>query len=214
MSASVHAASQTSLMARLRTETRPHHEAAEQHPLQRALAMGRLERSVYAAYLARLGEVHAALEGALTRGAALGGPLSRIVDPALFVSEHLAADLRYYGGAALAPDRSPSAPGFRQSLTSASPARLLGLWYVLEGSKNGGRFIAKGVRRGYGLTGQDGVRSLDPHGDDQPALWANFKSRVDAESWTEVEVGDALDGARAMFGLIMAVGDEALASAG
>lgn len=206
------AASTASLMARLREETRPNHTAAEQHPLQRDLVTGRLPRPVYGAYLARLHRVHEALERAIVE--AKDPRLASAATPDLFQTANIEADLAYYGAEPVELSASPAAAsvvGAIDDAAGAEPVRLLGLFYVLEGSKNGSRFIAKAVRRAYGLDGTDGLRALDPHGDDQPALWGAFRARVDACEWTPEESDAVVDAAKAMFDAIVAIADETVA---
>ena len=66
-------------------------------------------------------------------------------------------------------------------LASEQPMALLGILYVLEGSTNGSKFIARKVRPAYELpaTGE-GSAYLDPYGDVQPARWQEFKAAMDA----------------------------------
>ncbi len=62
--------------------------------------------------------------------------------------------------------------------TGDDPLRLLGMHYVLEGSNNGSRFIARHVGRAYQLSTGPGLRYLDPYGDRQRAYWMDFKNAM------------------------------------
>lgn len=65
-------------------------------------------------------------------------------------------------------------------LNGANAWALLGVWYVLEGSKNGGRHLAKAVARAFSGPNGAPTQYLDPYGDDQQTLWAAFKGGMDA----------------------------------
>jgi heme oxygenase len=64
---------------------------------------------------------------------------------------------------------------------------IVGVWYVLEGSANGGRFIAKALSRGLGIAGPDGLTSFDPHGERQREYWQAWRADLDAHSFTSAE---------------------------
>jgi len=208
-------AAATTLMTRLREETRPNHTAAEQHALQRDMVSGRLSREAYARYLARLHRVHEALERAIVKVS--DRRITSAATPNLFQTANFEADLSFYGAAPVDLAGAPATRAVASAIDEAAkgnPVRLLGFFYVLEGSKNGSRYIAKAVRRSYNLASQDGLRALDPHGEAQPALWAAFRARVDANEWTESERDQVVDAAKAMFDAIVAIADETQAGAG
>jgi heme oxygenase len=87
-------------------------------------------------------------------------------------------------------------------------AALLGMLYVLEGSKNGGSFIARALRKSLGLAAGRGDRYFDSHGARQPEAWAGFKARMDAEAWEPAERAEMLRGAVAMFRAIQDISIE------
>jgi len=167
------------VMGRLKTETAALHDRAERCEFQKLLASGRLARDLYVANLGQLLLVHRAVEAGLRQLLSLRPEVARLVTPDQFHSERLIADRAFLGahdeprpveGAAWLIER------IRQE-SAPAPISILGFHYVLEGSTNGGRFIARGVRRGYGLE-LDGTRYLDPYGEEQPARWGAFRSAM------------------------------------
>lgn len=198
------------LMLRLRDETTPHHKEAESHPLQRAMATGQLPSHAYAAYHAQLLLVHRELERALVEASRADHRLASVVRPELFMTGHIESDLTALGLDPMVIDTGAGAAQLTAEIRRASreaPSSLLGYWYVLEGSKNGGRFIARAVRRAQEPGGVVAVRSLDPHGEEQPRLWQEFKASVNAASFDPAEQDAIVRAAERMFAGIIAIAD-------
>ncbi len=118
--------------------------------------------------------------------------LGSIVREEQFHAPKAAADIRFLGGD---PDRVRpveaigEADAFFRQLASENPRLLLGVHYVLEGSNNGARHIARAVRKAYGFQGLDGTRHLDPYEDAQRTKWKEMVDSVNA-----AEIGDDLAG--------------------
>jgi heme oxygenase len=150
--------------ATLREETALHHVRAEKSEFQRRFVGGRLPLSSYTAWLEQMHHVYGRLEQRLEEHAAnpkvspfLTGPWRRIPD--------LERDLAHFGLAAGALPPSPAVVAFLAQLdrwASTAPLALLGVLYVLEGSTNGARFIARNVKRAYNLSDGRGSSTLDP----------------------------------------------------
>ncbi|MEM1095886.1 MAG: biliverdin-producing heme oxygenase [Bacteroidota bacterium] len=156
------------LMARLKTETRAAHEAAEfafnlEAVLQRPAA--------YARILQRFHALHSQVEPLLSvwDWASLGLDFdARRKLPALN------ADLAFLGVAPLT-DRQPAAP-----FALATHAEAVGALYVIEGSTLGGRIIAKQVRKALGFTQTQGARYFSGYGAETGAYWKRFSHAVNA----------------------------------
>ena len=80
--------------------------------------------------------------------------------------------------------------------------------YVLEGSTNGSKFIARAIRREYGLGEGPGASYLDPHGELQQERWQAFKRDMDDVGFTETEASAIIDAACRMFRALTDVSDE------
>jgi heme oxygenase len=79
---------------------------------------------------------------------------------------------------------------------------------VLEGSTNGGRFIAPAVRRSMPLPPGAGTRYLDPHGDLTRERWASTKVALDAVPLTPAQHDKIVDAAQRTFDAITLLMDE------
>lgn len=190
------------IMARLREETAGDHKLAESSAFERALVSGRLPQAAFVEYLAQRLLVHTVLERDVCELTERDERFRSVVTPDLLQEPNLRADLAFF-----AVDADEVEPrGAAQRLISdfeltraARPSALLGFYYVLEGSKNGARFIARAVRLAYGLTAGEGTRYLDPHGDQQWPLWQAFRERMDAVTFSVDEADEIVAAAGRMF---------------
>lgn len=199
-------------MDRLKHETAELHAVAERQPLQAAMVSGRVSREAFVAFLAQIIHVHAGLEGLIRQHRDACSRLRVVGEEQLRHSSRIAEDLLALGGS------MPEAPGaatrrlidqLQRSATEA-PMSLLGAHYVLEGSMNGNRYIAKAVRRALGLEGCTGTRYLDPYGDAQREVWQRHRAEIDRLDWAEHEADAAVRSAKAMFqGIVEISGDVA-----
>ena len=200
---------------RLKTETAHLHRLAEESPLQRDLAKGRLPREQYARHLGQMLHVHERLEDRLWRLRGVVEAIGQVVRDEHSRVEALRADLEHFG---LSASDCPASEPTRALLADIDrlaedrPLALLGMHYVLEGSMNGAKFIAMNVRPAYGLEAGSGDRYLDPYGDRQREVWAAFKRDLDACELSGAQVEDLLHGAGRMFDGVREVGEGAEAS--
>ncbi len=195
------------VMERLKAVTAELHRAAEQHPFQRALVAGAIGRAGYAAHLRQMLVVHREVERALRALLAQRPELRAVVREEQFREGRLLEDLAFLGAPA---GEGPLPPTARlcevvREACAREPLAALGFHYVLEGSTNGSRFIARSVRRSLGFTTVHGTRSLDPYGDEQPAKWAAFKAAMNAAAFTPAEISVLESAACAMFRGITAI---------
>ncbi|MBD3163027.1 MAG: hypothetical protein GF346_11460 [Candidatus Eisenbacteria bacterium] len=171
------------IMNRLREETRALHDRTENGGFQTLLMAGKLPREAYVDSLGQLLQVHRILEEHLGRLAKKHPAFREVVRVDCFQEPQLLADLRHFGRTPASIGPSPATRRFVtwiETLARETPIALLGVFYVLEGSKNGGRFIARAVTKAYALEGRAGVAYLDPHGEEQKPLWQDFKRRMEA----------------------------------
>lgn len=200
-------ATATTLMERLKAETAEHHARAEGKTLQRELVQGRITRERYCAWLAQMFLVHDTLE----RGAARA-PAHALIALVRRVESHascLKDDLAAFD--TIGPPRPLASTGRLVEAidkAAADPASLFGMFYVLEGSMNGNKFIAMAVRKCLGLTPGRGDCYLDPYGDQQRSIWARFKGEAEAIGAETAEIDRAVVGAKAMFDGIAELSEE------
>lgn len=201
------------VMERLKTSTQPQHDAAEHHPVQRALFKGRLPREGYVEMLGQLFLVHRALEESLRALLGARPALRSIVQDWQFQEPYLRDDLSFFGFASESIAPMPATVALLATIdraTRETPLAILGMHYVVEGSNNGSRYSAMAVRKAYGLPAGKGDRYLDPYGESQRERWAGFKTAMNASSFSEREAEELLLGAGAMFDGIARMSDDLL----
>jgi len=189
------------------------HRDAERHPIQRALVTGQLDKPAYAVLLAQLWLVHDALERAVQHAIAsqstVGRQIGRVWQPRLAHADQVRADLEFFHGSPTDPTPATAAlVGHIHDLAATAPLGLLGMLYVLEGSLNGGRYIAAALRKTYSLSDADGTRSLDPYGDRQPALWKRWKQDLDDLGLKGDDRALVIASAKTMFQALTAIFDD------
>ena len=201
------------IMDRLKADTRELHDQAESHPFQSRLVKGELSRGGYCNYLNAMYHVHQALESELMEAGGSNPTVGEFPYESRFRVEAVRRDLAYF-------ERDPSVLPVLEPVSDLcgqlnktrlnAPCSLLGHLYVLEGSSNGTRFIARGVRRAYRLNGTDGTAYLDPYGDNHRSEWALFKVQMRALELSAATADQIVDGAKAMFSGITMISDALL----
>ena len=200
-----------SFMQSLKAATQAAHDSAEKHPFHRALAQGLAPREQYAAYLGQLLQVHSVLDNRLQAAAKSNPAVARVRRDEHHNVAHLMEDI---GSMGICPVHIKPSPATQACIArieraaSEASVSLLGFHYVMEGSKNGGRFIAKVLRRVYGFEGPTGTLYFDPYGDSQRACWLQFRADMDACAFSEPEQALILESAMAMFDAVAAIGED------
>jgi heme oxygenase len=204
-----------SIMVRLRTETRELHTYAETRPLQKSLIQGSLPREVYTAYLGQMLLVHASLESEIRAQLTSHSAFTTVYRPHQDREQNLRADLEHFGIDLATIEALPATQRTIDAIASAganAPLTLLGMLYVLEGSTNGSKFIAKSIARAYALPhGSPGLSYLDPYGEKQTELWQQFKADMDAVGYSDAEMDSLVEAARHTFQAIADISDELFA---
>lgn len=191
-----------SAMQQLRDSTRGEHDTAEHHQFQQALVRGELDRQRYASWLAQMYLIHQSLEEALRDTAGNSEIIRSVVRDYQYQIPYLLEDLEYFGIDPQQIEPTPAATRFADLVNSArqNPISLLGLHYVLEGSNNGGRYIARHVARAYDLEPRGvGLRYLDPYGDQQRQHWMAFKEDMGSIEFTAEQVAELILAAKQMY---------------
>lgn len=192
--------SSSNIMERLRSETSELHKAVEQNGFQQALVGGSLPRGAYEDYLAQLLLVHRALETPL-RARMSEPPFNAVLAEYQFQEPYLLEDLAYFGRDVSAIESLPKTAdliGEIQRCARREPIALLGYHYVLEGSNNGGKFIARAIRGAYRLEDK-GIRYLDPYGPEQRERWVAFKESMSEVEFSATQADHIVAAAKSMF---------------
>jgi heme oxygenase len=201
-------------MERLRTETRDLHDQAEQNQWQGRMVRGELTRSDYERWLGQMLLGHRALEKELR-----SLPLDQFPYTAIrsehYQEPYLRADLEHFGvdPETIEPLAATAALiGRIEELAREQPLALLGFHYVLEGSNNGNRFIAKRLREVYELEAGAGDQYLDPYGERQREVWKRFKEDLGSAELSAEDQDLLVASAREMFQAIYDISNDLEAS--
>jgi heme oxygenase len=201
-------------MQRLKTETRDLHAHAESRTLQKRIAQGAVDRATFGAYLGQLYHVHSALESALAESSDKNPAIGVVATAERMRVPDLDRDLAFH---AMDPDRLEAGEAASrfvlqiEETKKSKPVALLGALYVLEGSTNGGRFLARALSQSWGLDG-DGLAYFDPYGDEQPQRWAAFKRDMDGAFFAADQEDAIIEMAKSTFRAIAEVSDEVAGS--
>ena len=203
---------ETAVMDLLRESTRDLHNDAEGQDFQRQLGSGSVHRAAYVRYLAQLKLLHEKLASLLLENAD-DRYISQVLKSYHTDNSSLARDLQF-----LRPgeeDKKPlsSTAGIMQDLedcAAKAPYSLLGHLYVLEGSTNGAKFMAKNIRDGLGLPPDRGATYFDRHGDEQRQRWTAFKQDMNTLDFSPAEKGELVSSAKRMFQAFFEIGSELL----
>ncbi len=201
---------QPSIMLELKDQTAELHRYAEHRPLQREMLKGSISRDLYAAYLGQLLWVHGTLERALDTQCESHEAFGIVLRPYQQRLGDLRVDLEFLG---VNTDDVEPLPATQQMIdiiketAKTTPVALLGMLYVLEGSNNGSKYIAKSMMRGHNMQPGPGLTYLDPYGEEQMNRWQAFKRDMDTAGFEEKEVKLLVDAAKVMFQGIADISD-------
>lgn len=204
------AAEAPSLADTLKLQTRDAHTRAEKHPLQGRMVKGEVTHDEYAAYLGQLLHFWRAVDAGLATLAARDARVHAMLRPYHPHADRIAADLAFLGQCASCHPPLAATTNFVDTINAAAtngPA-LVGIWYVLEGSANGGRYIARAISRCLNIPGPEGLTAFDPHGEAQRERWQTWRSDLDAQPFTPCEREAILTQADATFDAMCEMMDE------
>jgi len=194
-----------SLADTLKERTKEAHARAERHEVQAKMVKGEITRQEYGSWLGQMLPLWHALDTQLSALAARDARVASMVKPYHAHADRVAADLKFLGQSAndhLALGATTQFIKFINNTVATGLPGVVGVWYVLEGSANGGRFIAKALSRGLGIAGPDGLTSFDPHGERQREYWQAWRAALDANSFTNAERDAIISAANDTFDAI------------
>jgi heme oxygenase len=196
------------IMDRLKEATSEQHRDAERRQLQKAMASGQVPVDVYAAWLGQMFLLHRTLRDTIAdhiREQPLLGEIVR--DEGRHVA-NLEADLALLGRQAGEARPLPSTDRAIRAIGRAAvsdPLSLLGYNYVLEGSMNGNRFIARALLPSLPVPA---VAYLDPYGEEQRPTWQAYRERMNGVGIGEDAARRIVSAAQDMFTFIAEMSDE------
>jgi len=179
----------SSILARLRAETRSEHEAIE---AVLDLTSGTLTLKSYVRTLGRFYGFYLPLEAGLGQ---IGGWSERGFDlTQRQKASLLEADLRAVGVASVA-----ALPVCTELPAHGTVSAAFGCLYVMEGATLGGQIISGAVEKSLGLTPATGGGFFRGYGDGTGAMWQGFRTAITAAVVTEADQDEAVDAAKATF---------------
>jgi len=184
------------------------HEQAEQSAVPQRMVSGTMTQPEFAEMTAQMSVWNAALDDALRRHLDTVPAFKALISDEQFQSQYYDADLKHHGIDPATIQPSPAVEAMTrvvEQFADENPLKLLGLHYVREGANNGNHYVAKKLREAWGTTGAEGMRTLDPYGNQQRKKWEQFKATLDAQPWTDQERAMLLDAGKAAFEGIIAI---------
>jgi heme oxygenase len=188
------------IMDRLRSETRPHHDKAEQNGFGVMVMEGGLQMPHYVEHLAAWQSILCHLEGALR--SCDDEVVSETWHEGLVKEEILSRDLEQLApeGVSLSEETKQAVQAFSEyvdHLTKETPRGLLGVLYVLEGSTMGGSVMKSRIANQLQLTVEEpGLLYYGCYGNHVGAQFKKFRVRM----------GGAVDGSGSEELILIAAG--------
>jgi heme oxygenase len=195
------------VMELLKESTEDQHRDAERRRLQKDMVQGRLHTDRYRVWVGQMYLLHRTLSDEIDRCRGECAPLRAVVrDEGLHV-EHLRADLAALGCDADAVEPLPATARALEQIRRTARVdslSLLGYNYVLEGSMNGNRFIARALGPALEVAA---VSYLDPYGDEQRPLWLAYRERMNAVGFDAGQAETMVRAAQDMFTFVAEMSD-------
>jgi heme oxygenase (biliverdin-producing, ferredoxin) len=195
------------LSAAMRAASQEEHDAAERSPFFSELLRGGLGKGAYAAYLARLRPIYAALEGAVRRHRN-DAVIAAFYDPALERLPAIEADLHCWSEDSPRSIGSPAVGSYCRRLESIdnAPALLAHHYTRYLGDLSGGQAIGRTLDRVFNLGGIGLAFYAFPM---QPKDYKdNYRARLDALALQTEQVEIVLSEVKFAFRLNQALLDE------
>lgn len=196
------------LSLRLRAATRAAHEDLEATPFSRQLSKGSIDLPSYAGYLTAMWHFHRTLETAVER--ADDCDVAAIWRKDMRRAVALEDDLEFLQQSSVGADGASAATAaatFSSLLRAVEHdhRRLVGLLYVAEGSRLGGRVLCRALLARHPLLADGGLTYLDGQGAHTGQHWAAFRIHLDdLDLGVDGEIA-AVDGAMTGFRAVRTV---------
>jgi heme oxygenase len=189
----------STLMERLRAETRAQHMATEAIPFSSSILDGTLTREAYAGQLAAYVPVHRAIELAVAAGhPALAAVWTEDMVRTPLLAEDLAALRVDTSGTATATAEGDAMAAWISALAVRDPVAVLGVLYVMEGSTLGGALLRRHISRAFDLA-DAGLRYYSPYGTGPKPHWVEFGERMNAAVTSEADADRVIAAAGEAF---------------
>jgi len=196
-----------SITQQIRTAIAPLHNQIEKTAYSHAIMSGGLSVDDYVVSIAQLLRIHEAVE---THAA--NEPVAGFFDPAMARTEALQRDLGFWGadlGELTTLPETDRTVAWIHSLHRTEPIGLLGLVYVLEGSRMGSLVIAKPLAAALGTLPVEG-KGLDYHTEgarETPMRLKSWKAKIDQNPFSQLEIESIIQSSVTFMDLLNQVYD-------
>jgi len=190
------------IMQTLKEGTRDLHNNAEGQDFQKWLASGDLPKPLYVTYLEQLLLVHNLLEQSLVQNQGADARIRSVLAENQLQVPFLKQDIEFFAGKSGQPVPTEATRWILTRIDEISqglPLALLGMHYVLLGSKHGGKFIAHNLHTKLQLDDTRGVLYFNPYGTNFQQIWKDFSTAFNSLELTADEETAVLEAARTMF---------------
>ncbi len=177
------------LMTRLREDTRPMHDAAEQQPFMMQLMSGSLKKETFLEAVKQLAHLHLGLAKRIETLRLKSETAAKVIhDYHMNGAQCARSDLKFWD---LDLESSPANPGVQQFLSDfdhylkESPDAALGMVYVIEGSNNGAQILKRKFKEVLGQEAEGGLAMQDPHGAELRPRWGKFVADMNAQGFDQ-----------------------------
>lgn len=198
------------VMDTLRTCTQDLHTDAEGQDFQRSMGTGNVQREPYIKYLGQLYYMHKHISELLEQHKS-NPAIHKVLKPYHQDLTCVTNDLAYFDRGVGDEAMLPSTKRINDHLTElaeGNPESLLGALYVLEGSTNGAKFLAKSMRKALGCPVERGASYFDRYGEEQRPRWMKFKEDMVACNFSEAQTNELVAAARRMFQAFFEIGQD------
>lgn len=203
----------TPVMELLRDSTAELHTSAEANEFQHQLGSGKVDKKHFSRYLEQLYLMHKRLADLLNESKPANHAVNHVVKDYHLDLSCLSKDLAYFGQKPDGASPLKATAKLMDSMKSTAQndtAALLGYLYVLEGSTNGAKFMAKALRAGLELPEDAGASYFDRYGDAQRERWTAFKTAMNELDFSEKERDSLVTRAKEIFHSFGEIGTELL----
>lgn len=200
----------SNIMDLLRESTSGLHSDAEGQEFQRQLGTGTVHKEPYKKYLGQLFYMHDKL-ASLLKANEKENHIKTVLQSHHLDNSCLEKDLAYFDESVSSQPILKSTEKINAELEKSAkdaPYSLLGYLYVLEGSTNGAKFMAKTLQKSLSLPEDKGASYFDRYGDEQRPRWAKFKEDMNSVGFDEVQKAELVKAAKKMFQAFFEIGGE------
>lgn len=185
------------ILERLKSESASHHDQVEANPYAKAIMGGTIDLNGYRRYLELFYGYIAPLERLAEGSDALNE--SGYDLEARRKTPMLERDLAELG---VGPKERESLPLCGELPDLSTPEKLLGCFYVIEGSTMGGQMITKKLSRSLELTPEKGLAYFYSYGPEARIRWGDFRERLLEAGQTEAARDEIVRSAVRTFELL------------